>query len=123
MALHYQPRKPRSEQIAELEEEWRTNPRWSDVKRGYSAEDVVQLRGTIPHRSMLAAHGADKLWDLLQSEDFVNCLGALTGGQAVHQSHLPVRVASRRRCEYIRDDVPRSIALRREFGSNRRQSH
>ena len=85
MALHYQPRKPRSEQIAELEQEWRTNPRWSDVKRGYSAEDVVQLRGTIPHRSMLAAHGADKLWDLLQSEDFVNCLGALTGGQAVQQ--------------------------------------
>ncbi len=85
MALHYQPRTSRTEQISELEEEWRTNPRWNDVKRGYSAADVVRLRGTIPHRSMLAAHGADKLWDLLQNERFINCLGALTGGQAVQQ--------------------------------------
>ena len=66
MALHYVPRKPRAEQIKELEEEWESNPRWSSVKRGYTAADVVNLRGTIPHRSMLAAHGADKLWDLLQ---------------------------------------------------------
>ena len=85
MALHFEPRKSRSTQIAELESEWQSNPRWDDVKRGYSAEDVVRLRGSIPHRSMLAAHGADKLWDLLRSEDFINCLGALTGGQAVQQ--------------------------------------
>ena len=85
MALHFVPRKPRAEQIADLEEEWNTNPRWQDVKRGYSAADVVNLRGTIPHRSLLAAHGADKLWELLQTEDFVNCLGAVTGGQAVQQ--------------------------------------
>ena len=85
MALHFVPRKPRAEQIRELEAEWQTNPRWKDVKRGYKAEDVVNLRGTIPHRSMLAAHGADKLWELLKSEDFVNCLGAVTGGQAVQE--------------------------------------
>ena len=85
MALHYVPRKPRAAQIRELQEEWRTNPRWRDVKRGYTAADVVNLRGTIPHRSMLAAHGADKLWDLLQKEPFVNALGAVTGGQAVQQ--------------------------------------
>ncbi len=85
MALHYVPRKPRSEQIAELQQEWESHPRWKDVKRGYSAEDVVRLRGTIPHRSMLAAHGADKLWALLEEEPFVNALGALTGGQAVQQ--------------------------------------
>ena len=85
MALHFVPRKSRALQIAELEDEWITNARWTDVKRGYSAEDVVKLRGTIPHRSMLAAHGADKLWELLQTEDFVNCLGAVTGGQAVQQ--------------------------------------
>lgn len=85
MALHYVPRKPRSEQIVELEQEWVSHPRWSDVKRGYTAEDVVRLRGTIPHRSMLAAHGADKLWSLLENEPFVNALGALTGGQAVQQ--------------------------------------
>ena len=85
MALHYVPRKPRSEQITELEQEWESHPRWTDVKRGYTAEDVVRLRGTIPHRSMLAAHGADKLWSLLENEPFVNALGALTGGQAVQQ--------------------------------------
>ena len=85
MALHFVPRKSRALQIAELEDEWITNSRWTDVKRGYSAEDVVKLRGTIPHRSMLAAHGADKLWELLQTENFVNCLGAVTGGQAVQQ--------------------------------------
>ncbi|MCY3885800.1 MAG: isocitrate lyase [Gammaproteobacteria bacterium] len=85
MALHYVPRKPRQEQVIELEEEWATHSRWTDVKRGYSAEDVVRLRGTIPHRSMLAAHGADKLWSLLENEPFVNALGALTGGQAVQQ--------------------------------------
>jgi len=85
MALHYVPRKSRTEQIDELNREWETNPRWKDVKRGYRAEDVVNLRGTIPHRSMLAAHGADKLWDSLQNEDFINALGAVTGGQAVQQ--------------------------------------
>ncbi|MCH8141936.1 MAG: isocitrate lyase, partial [Proteobacteria bacterium] len=85
MALHYVPRKSRTEQIDELNREWETNPRWKDVKRGYRGEDVVNLRGTIPHRSMLAAHGADKLWDSLQNEDFVNALGAVTGGQAVQQ--------------------------------------
>ena len=85
MALHYVPRKSREEQIRELEVEWETNARWADVKRGYRAEDVVKLRGTIPHRSMLAAHGADKLWEYLQTEDYVNALGAVTGGQAVQQ--------------------------------------
>ncbi len=85
MALHFIPRKPRDEQINELQAEWDTNPRWKDVKRGYTATDVVNLRGTIPHRSMLAAHGADKLWDYLQNEDFINSLGAVTGGQAVQQ--------------------------------------
>ena len=79
MALHYTPGKPRAAQIRELEEEWRTNPRWKDVKRGYSAEHVVNLRGTIPHRGMLAAHGADKLWEYLHTEDYINCLGAVTG--------------------------------------------
>ena len=85
MALHYVPRKSREEQIRELETEWETNARWADVKRGYRAEDVVKLRGTIPHRSMLAAHGADKLWEYLQTGDYVNALGAVTGGQAVQQ--------------------------------------
>ena len=85
MALHYVPRKTRAEQIRDLEQEWNTNPRWKDVKRGYDAQHVVNLRGTIPHRSLLAAHGADKLWDNLNNGDYVNALGAVTGGQAVQQ--------------------------------------
>jgi len=85
MALHFVPRKPRAEQVKELEAEWAKNPRWKNVKRGYTAADVVNLRGTIPHRSALAAHGADKLWDYLTREPFINALGALTGGQAVQQ--------------------------------------
>ena len=85
MALHYVPRKPRADQITDLEQEWRSNERWTDVKRGYTATDVVNLRGTIPHRSLLAAHGADKLWESLKENEFVNALGALTGGQAMQQ--------------------------------------
>ena len=85
MALHFVPRKPRAEQIKELETEWKNNPRWKGVKRGYNASDVVKLRGTIPHRSALAAHGADKLWDLMTKEKYINALGAVTGGQAVQQ--------------------------------------
>jgi isocitrate lyase len=85
MALHFVPRKPRAEQIGELDNEWKSNPRWKDVKRGYTAADVVKLRGTMPHRSAVAAHGADKLWDLLNSGEYVNALGAVTGGQAVQQ--------------------------------------
>jgi isocitrate lyase len=91
MALHFVPRKPRAEQIKELGAEWKKNPRWKGVKRGYTAEDVVKLRGTIPHRSALAAHGADKLWDYLTKEDFINALGAVTGGQAVQQVKAGIR--------------------------------
>jgi len=91
MALHFTPRKSRAEQVSELEKEWASNPRWQDVKRGYTATDVVNLRGTIPHRSLLAAHGADKLWEYLQTEDFINSLGAVTGGQAVQQVKAGVR--------------------------------
>ena len=91
MALHFTPRKPRAEQIKELEREWATNARWRHVKRGYSAADVVNLRGTIPHRSLLAAHGADKLWETLATEDYINALGAVTGGQAVQQVKAGVK--------------------------------
>ncbi len=91
MALHFVPRKPRAEQIKELEAEWKKNPRWKGVKRGYQAKDVVKLRGTIPHRSALAAHGADKLWDLMTKESYVNALGAVTGGQAVQQVKAGIR--------------------------------
>src|SRR6187549_1492791 len=75
----------REQQIAALEKDWATNPRWKGIKRGYSAADVVRLRGSFPIEHTLARRGAEKLWDLVHSEPYVNCLGALTGGQAMQQ--------------------------------------
>ena len=75
----------REQQIAALEKEWATNPRWKGIKRGYSATDVVRLRGSFPIEYTIARRGAEKLWDLVNNEPYVNCLGALTGGQAMQQ--------------------------------------
>lgn len=75
----------REQQIAALEKDWAENSRWKGIKRGYSAADVVRLRGSIQPESTLARVGAEKLWTLLQSEAYINCLGALTGGQAMQQ--------------------------------------
>ncbi|MBA2963312.1 MULTISPECIES: isocitrate lyase [Ramlibacter] len=75
----------REQQIAELERDWAENPRWKGIKRGYSAADVVRLRGSLAIEHTLAHRGADKLWTLLNTEPFVNTLGALTGNQAMQQ--------------------------------------
>jgi isocitrate lyase len=69
----------------QLKLDWANNARWAGVTRPYSAEDVVRLRGTVPVEHSLARLGAEKLWKSLQSEDFVNALGALTGNQAMQQ--------------------------------------
>ncbi|TLP51248.1 isocitrate lyase [Microbispora triticiradicis] len=68
-----------------LQQEWDTDPRWRDVRRTYSAEDVVRLRGSVREEHTLARLGAERLWSLLHSEDYVHALGALTGNQAVQQ--------------------------------------
>ena len=75
----------RKAEIAALQKDWDTNPRWKGIKRGYSAADVVRLRGSFPIEYTLARRGAEKLMDLLHTEAYVNCLGALTGGQAMQQ--------------------------------------
>ena len=69
----------------QLEREWHDNPRWAGVKRGYSAAEVVRLRGTLPVEHTLAKYGAEKLWRYLQTQPYVNSLGALTGNQAMQQ--------------------------------------
>jgi isocitrate lyase len=69
----------------QLRHDWQTNPRWAGIARPYSAEDVVRLRGTVPVEHSVAKLGAEKLWNSLQREDFVNALGALTGNQAMQQ--------------------------------------
>ena len=73
------------ERAAELQKDWDTNPRWNGVKRPYSAEDVIRLRGSIDIEYTLANVGSQKLWKLVNEEDYVNSLGALTGNQAVQQ--------------------------------------
>jgi isocitrate lyase len=70
---------------AELQEIWETDPRWDGVERTYSAEDVIRIRGSVREEATLAHRGADNLWNLLHTEDYVRALGAYTGGQAVQQ--------------------------------------
>ncbi len=69
----------------QLRQEWNADPRWKGVKRAYSAEDVVRLRGNVHVEQSLARLGAERLWKLVNTEPYVNCLGALTGGQAMQQ--------------------------------------
>jgi isocitrate lyase len=74
-----------SEQASRLRTEWQENPRWAGTQRTYTAEDVIRLRGSVQEEHTLARLGAERLWSLLQDEDYVNALGALTGNQAVQQ--------------------------------------
>lgn len=69
----------------QLKLDWTNNARWAGIKRNYSAEDVVRLRGTVHVEHSLARLGAEKLWSSLHKEPFVNALGALTGNQAMQQ--------------------------------------
>ena len=69
----------------ELQKDWATNPRWKGITRTYSPEEVINLRGSIDIKHSIAEHGAKKLWDYMQKEDYVNALGALTGNQAMQQ--------------------------------------
>lgn len=75
----------KKESIKQLQTAWQTDARWGGITRPYSAEDVVRLRGTLTIEHTLARRGAEKLWDLLQKEDFIAALGALTGNQAMQQ--------------------------------------
>ena len=72
-------------EIKKLEQDWVENSRWKDVRRDYTAADVVRLRGSVQIEHTLARRGAEKLWKLVSEENYVNCLGAVTGGQAVQQ--------------------------------------
>ena len=68
-----------------LNHEWADNPRWRGVERPYTAEDIARLRGSVHIEHTLARLGAERLWNLLQSEPYINALGAVTGNQAVQQ--------------------------------------
>ncbi len=69
----------------QLQNMWATDPRWKGVTRPYSPKDVVRLRGTVHIEYSLARLGAERLWELLHTEEYVPTLGAVTGNQAVEQ--------------------------------------
>jgi isocitrate lyase len=60
-----------------------SNGRWEGIRRDWTAEDVERLRGSVRIEHTLARRGAERLWSLLQSEDYLPTLGAITGAQAV----------------------------------------
>lgn len=71
--------------VRELQESWEMDRRWNGITRPYTAEDVIKLRGSLDIEYTLAKKGSEKLWKLLNEEDYINALGALTGNQAVQQ--------------------------------------
>ncbi|CAM5212123.1 Isocitrate lyase OS=Castellaniella defragrans OX=75697 GN=HNR28_000842 PE=4 SV=1 [Castellaniella denitrificans] len=75
----------RETEVRNLQPSWAEDARWQGIKRGYGADEVVRLRGSVVVEHTLARRGAKRLWDLLHTEDFVNALGALTGNQAMQQ--------------------------------------
>ncbi|MCA9914966.1 MAG: isocitrate lyase, partial [Anaerolineae bacterium] len=68
-----------------IQQAWETNERWQGITRPYTAQDVLRLRGSLHIEHTLARIGAERLWHLLKTENYVNALGALTGNQAVQQ--------------------------------------
>ena len=74
-----------SRSAADLTRDWQDNPRWKGIRRGYTAADVVRLRGTVHIEHSLARLTSDKLWKYVNTKPFVNALGALTGNQAMQQ--------------------------------------
>ncbi|WP_242142204.1 MULTISPECIES: isocitrate lyase [unclassified Bacillus cereus group] len=75
----------KNERIQKLQENWELDARWKGITRPYSAEDVIRLRGSIDIEHTLARRGAEKLWNMLHTEDYIHALGALTGNQAMQQ--------------------------------------
>ncbi len=75
----------KKERAAALKKEWETNPRWKGVNRPYSAEEVINISGSVQIEYSLARNGAEKLWKRLHTDSWVSGLGALTGNQAVQE--------------------------------------
>jgi isocitrate lyase len=77
-------RKDFDAQVAELKEQWEHDARWRGVRRDYTPEEVIRLRGSLPIEYTVARHGAQRLWALLNHTEYVHTFGALTGAQAVN---------------------------------------
>ena len=75
----------RNDQIKQLEKDWSENPRWANVERPYTAEEVVNLRSSVNIEYTLAKLGAEKFWNHLKGDEPICALGAVTGNQAVQE--------------------------------------
>ncbi len=75
----------RQEQINQLIQDWTSNPRWNGIQRPYTAQEVVNLRGSVQIEYTLARNGATKFWQMLHNLPVVSALGALTGNQAIQE--------------------------------------
>src|SRR6202789_1082369 len=80
---------PRS--LEEIKKSWASD-RWKGIERPYKAEDVEKLRGTVRIEHTLARMGAERLWELLHTDDYLPALGALTGNQAIQQVEAGLKV-------------------------------
>ena len=76
---------------SEIASEWTDHPRWQGIRRDYTAEDVARLRGSMHVECSLARSGAEKLWQQVNFEDYVNALGSLTGNQAVQMAEAGLK--------------------------------
>lgn len=77
--------KNQEQEILQLITDWSTNPRWKGIERPYTAEEVLKLKGRVRIEYTLARMGAEKLWEKLNSQQYVAGLGALTGNQAIQE--------------------------------------
>jgi isocitrate lyase len=85
LSIHGDDMTARKQEAQRLQKDWTENARWKGIRRGFSADDVVRLRGSVQMEYTLARRGAERLWQMLTTEPFVNSLGALTGNQAMQQ--------------------------------------
>ncbi len=76
-----------------LQQEWASSPRWKGNDRPYTAEQVLELRGSMKVEYTIATKMAEKLWGYVteSGDGYVNALGALTGNQAVQMVQAGLR--------------------------------
>ena len=77
-----------NKEAQQLQQEWADDSRWRGVIRGYSAADVVRLRGSVKIEYTLASRGAKRLWTALHQQPYISALGALTGNQAMQMAKV-----------------------------------
>jgi isocitrate lyase len=81
-------------EAARLKKDWAENPRWNGIERGYSAEDVVRLRGSVHIEHTLARRGAEKLWKLVNEEPFSSLFVCEPCGSRIIHARAPAHSAA-----------------------------